>query len=126
MNIRCRSTTRGLLAAACLAALPGAGWSDGHEWKLEAADARCLFAGLDRLQNSAADPVIIFLEACKDPEVATAGVFHLLNPQLRETPAGDVDKVIVYTKAELACLERPLSLLGNAVVTLPKRPECPR
>ena len=118
---------RGLLATALLLALPDMGQADSDVWQLEAGDARCLFAEIDSLRRSDDDPVIIFLDACVDPAAApTAGPFYLLNPQLREKPSGDMDKNIVYTQEELACLERPRGLFGSAPVTLPKRPQCPR
>ena len=76
-------------------------------WKVTYDQASCLLDNADSFLDSEVDPLIIVIAACPIVDLAEALEQFPVNstfPSITEIPEQKMDPVIIYTRAELACL----------------------
>ncbi|GGL74287.1 hypothetical protein GCM10011392_31030 [Wenxinia marina] len=120
-------TARSLALAAALPCVTASADDAGDVWRLDPEAAGCLVQSLETYRAAPVEPVIIVLGACPqvDPVAALARMTQSNGtPRVRTAPGDGPDEVIVFTRAELECLDAGEFVESDGVVLVPRVPAC--
>lgn len=119
------------LSIVCLCSFSGAAFAE-KTWAVQPVWANCFLDNLEAYRTSVDDPIVIVLAAC--PEVDRMAALRKLQQNSGALPPGPSvfilddgterteDKIIVYTREELECLNELEIHTSNAPVLLPQSP----
>ena len=119
-----------LSGAAILATFAWAGSGQAEDWLVKSEHAECLAKNIDAYVDAQSDPVVIFLEACPiaDMQQAMASLQqNMTQPKIKQVDDGSgpaIDDIVVFSKADLACLKRVFPIVSGKAMRLPKNPDC--
>ena len=117
------------IAAGVFAVLAGLSPASAQEvWRLPVEQATCVMDNIETYLESSEPILVIVAAACPEVDPTKALSSLAVNsavPSFDVTEDGqDVDSIVVYSAAALACLKRASIEFGGPVVHLPKSPTC--
>lgn len=96
-------------------------------WTVDAERFRCVVSNLELYESQKSDPVVIYLDACPEADPVKASGAIARNQGVPSIKRGPIDRnqitpIVVFTKAELKCLQPHLQNQQSNLLRIPKRP----